>query len=235
MDGYLFAVVLAALALTRLPSAIRGRNPLVMISAAAIVIAFTLITPFIYVRVSSLLPVPNMVDLIAKLSLFTGLILAGSQVSQAYNAPRIRRLIAGQPGQIVFFIVFSVEVVIFALVHSTHLVADLAGNLENPLVRLYSTLATSYAGFVAAILFPLVGRRLRSQERSTRATSAFLVIGFGLTIVRAALGLVSLLIPAAYYVGQVVSELAASFVALGLATSFFARILRQRQARRQCN
>ena len=54
-------------------------------------------------------------------------------------------------------------------------------------------------------------------------------------VVTDALGLVTLLVPATYYVGQVVSGVAAIFVALGLATAFFARVGRQRAASRQYN
>lgn len=63
----------------------------------------------------------------------------------------------------------------------------------------------------------------------------FLLVGFGLAVVRFVLGLITLALPATYYVGQVVSGVAAIFVALGLATAFFARIGRMRAASRQFN
>jgi hypothetical protein len=135
----------------------------------------------------------------------------------------------------VFLGVFVAEVVIFAVVHTTSSAPDLANNLSSPLVRLYSTLATAYPAYIAALLLPHVRKGLSSSQGATKATSRFLFVGFVLAAVRLVLGLVTLLLPATYYVGQVVSGMAAIFVALGLATAFFARIGRQRTARRQYN
>lgn len=81
--GYLIVVVLAALALTRLPSAVAGRNLPVVLSAVSIVVAFALITPAVYAALGRLVPIPNAVDLVAKLLLFAGLLLAGSAVARA--------------------------------------------------------------------------------------------------------------------------------------------------------
>ncbi len=234
LTAYLIAVVLAALALTRLPSAIRGRNVLIASSAAAIVVAFALITPDAYAALDRLSPIPNLVDLIAKLALFTGLLLAGTQVARAWNAPTTQRRISGLPGALVFLGVFLAEVVIFALVHTSSSAPDLVNNLGEPLVRLYSTLATAYPATSPPCSSPTSGRAT-STQRATKATSMFLLVGFGLAVVRFVLGLITLALPATYYVGQLVSGVAAIFVALGLATAFFARIGRMRAASRQFN
>jgi len=233
LTAYLIVVVLAALALTRLPSAIRGRNVLIASSAAAIVVAFALITPDVYATLDRLSPIPNLVDLIAKLALFTGLLLAGTQVARAWNALTTQRRISGLPGALVFLGVFLAEVVIFALVHTSSSAPDLVNDLGEPLVRLYSTLATAYPAYIATLLLPHVWKGRTSTQRATKATSMFLLVGFSLALVRFALGLITLAFPAAYYVGQVVSGVAAIFVALGLATAFFARIGRMRAASRQ--
>ena len=235
MIGYLIVVILAALALTRLPSAIRGRNVLIMLAAAAIVIAFGLITPGIYSTLDRISPVTNLIDLVAKLALFTGLLLAGTQVARAWDSPKTQRRISGLPGTIVFLVVFLLEVVIFAAANTSNQAPDLAHNLSSPLVRVYSTLATAYPAYIAALLLPHVRKGFSSTVRSTRATSLFLFVGFGLAIIRFLLGLVTLGVPAAYYPGQVVSGVAAIFVALGLATAFFARVGRQRSARQAFN
>lgn len=233
LTAYLIAVVLAALALTRLPSAIRGRNVLIASSAAAIVVAFALITPDVYAALDRLSPIPNLVDLLAKLALFTGLLLAGTQVARAWNAPMTQRRISGLPGALVFLGVFLAEVAIFTMVHTGRITPDLASDLWNPLVRVYSTLATGYPAYIAALLLPHVWKGRTSSERATKATSTFLVVGFGLAVVRFVLGLITLALPATYYVGQVVSGVAAIFVALGLATAFFARLGRMRAAGRR--
>lgn len=235
LTGYLIAVVLAALAMTRLPSAIRGRNMLIAYSAGAIVLAFVLITPDVYATLDRYSPIPNSIDLIAKLALFTGLLLAGTQVARAWDASDTQRRISGLPGVLVFVGIFLAEVVLFAAVHSTGHSPDLADNLTNPLVRLYSTTATVYPAYIAALLLPHVRKGLASTERGTRLTSLFLYAGFSLAVLRLVLGLVTLLAPAVYYVGQAVSGVAAVGVALGLATAFFARVGRQRTSRRQFN
>lgn len=231
--AYLIAAILLALALTRLPAMIRGRNVLISLSAVAIVLAFALITPGIYDTLDRLFPVPNFVDLVAKIALFTGLLLASTQVARAWNAPETQRLISGLPGSIIFVAVITVEVVIFAIVHTTSQAPDLADNLSNPLVRVYSTVATAYPAYLAVLLLPHLRTGFASSQRSTRATAIFLFVGFALAAVRFALGLVTLIVPPTYYLGQVVSGIAAIFVALGLATAFFARAHRQRHTNRQ--
>jgi len=227
--AFFIVVVLAALALTRLPGAIRGRNPLIAASAVAIALAFALITAPVYEAVDRLLPIVNATDLVAKLLLFTGLLLAGTQVARAYDAPRTQRLVSGWPGVAVFAGLFVVEVVVFVVVDAGARSADLAADLDQPLVRLYSTVATAYPAYVFALLLPHVARGLRSSQTSTRVTSAFLTAGGVLALVRLVLGLVTLVAPGAYPVGQVVSGVAAVLVAVGLATAFFARIARRRR------
>lgn len=231
--GYLIVVILAALALTRVPSAVRGRNVLISLSAAAIVIAFGLITPNVYGDLDRLSPVPNIVDLVAKLILLTGLLLAGTQVARAWDAPDTQRRISGRIGTIVFLAVFIVEVIIFAVVHDAGRAVDLANNLSSPLVRVYSTLATAYPAYIAVLLLPHVRKGLSSTQGSTRVTSVFLFVGFVLAVARFALGLMTLFLPDTYYFAQVVSGVAAIFVALGLATAFFARLKRRRNTKRR--
>jgi uncharacterized membrane protein len=229
--AFLVVAVLAALALTRLPAAIRGRNPLVVASAFAIALAFALITPEVYRAVDGVLPFENAADLLAKLLLFTGLLLAGTQVARAYDAPRTLRFVSGLPGALVFVGVFVVEVALFVAAEPTGRAADLALDLDQGVVRLYSTVATAYPAYLFALLLPHVVRGVRSSQTSARVTSLLLTAGGVLAIVRFVIGLVTLGVPAAYPVGQVVSGLAAVLVALGLAVAFFARMLRSRAAR----
>ncbi|MBF4625799.1 hypothetical protein [Clavibacter sp. VKM Ac-2872] len=89
---------------------------------------------------------------------------------------------------------------------------------------------TPRTAYIAALLLPHLRAGLSSTNRTARATSTLLFIGFGLAVVRFGFGLVTLVLPPAYFVGQAVSGLAAVFVALGLATAFFARIQRKRRA-----
>ncbi|OUE28687.1 hypothetical protein BFL35_16580 (plasmid) [Clavibacter michiganensis] len=232
---YLFAILLAAFALTRLPSAIRGQNVLIASSATAVAIAFALITPSVYAALDQLAPFPNFTDLVAKLALFSGLLFAGTQVARAWRAPATQRLISGRVGVAVFLGVFVVETVLFALVHDGGHAPDLADQLGNPIDRLYSTVATAYPAYIAVLLLPRLRPGLVSTSRTTRTTSLFLLVGFGLAVARFALALVTLTLPPAYYVGQVVSGIAALFVALGLATAFFARVRRARRAAHEFN
>lgn len=231
--GYLIVVVLAALALTRLPAVLTGKNLTVVLSALSVVAAFALITPGVYAALDPLFPVPNALDLVAKLLLFTGLLLAGSAVARAYDAPRTQRLVSGLPGAAVFIVLMLAEVGIFAAVHTGTPAPDLARNLGEPLVRLYSTLATAYPAYIAALLIPHVRAGLTSSLRTSRVTSRFLLVGFVLALVRFAVALVTLVLPAAYSPGQVVSGVAAIAVALGLACAFFARVGRDRQSQRR--
>lgn len=235
LTANLIAVVLVALALTRLPSAVRGRNALIAASAFAIVLAFVLITPGVYGLLDRLFPIPNLLDLVAKLLLFTGLLLAGTQVARAWNVPTTQRRVSGLPGAAVFVGLFLVDVVIFAVVHTTTQGVDLTGDFSSPLARLYSTVATAYPAYLATVLLPHVRQGLTSTQTSTRATSRFLFVGFSLALLRFAVALVTLAVPGAYGTGQVISGVAAIFVALGLATAFFARFSRMRAAARQFN
>jgi hypothetical protein len=227
---YFIAIILAAFALSRLPSGLRGRNRLVLGSALAIALAFGLVVPPIYESVERLIPaVANFPDLIAKLLLFTGLLLAATQVARAYEAPRAQRLISGLPGVVVFVALFAIDVLVFASVHTGARVPDLAANLDQPLVRLYSTIATAYPAYLFALLLPHVASGCRSSQLTVRVTSWLLSAGFALAIVRFGLGLLTLLAPDFYSPGQVVSGVAALLVACGLATAFFARLSRTRR------
>ncbi|MGC5225233.1 hypothetical protein ACPW96_21900 [Micromonospora sp. DT81.3] len=230
--AYLFAIILLALALTRLPSAIRGRNINVMVAATAIVIAFVLITPAVYAALNPLLPVPNWVDLISKLALFVGLLLAGTQIARAYDSANAQRMISGLPGIIMFAAFFIAEVFIFAYIHDATPVPGMEADLADPLVRVYAAIATAYAAYVAIALIPALLHGTRSSERSSRATSLLLVLGFGLAIVRFALALVTLAYVPVYQAAQIVSGVAAVFVALGLTNAFFSRVIRTRHAHR---
>ncbi|QIS40498.1 hypothetical protein GW571_15210 (plasmid) [Clavibacter capsici] len=227
---YLAAVVLVALALTRLPSVIRGQNVLIASSAIAVAIAFTLITPPVYVALDALAPFPNFVDLVAKLALFLGLLLAGTQVARAWEAPATQRWVSGLPGLLIFVAVFVLEVVLFAFAPQGAHAPDLSDELGDLTSRAYSTVATAYPAYIAALLLPHLRAGLSSTNGAARATSSFLFVGFGLAIVRFGFGLVTLVLPPTYFVGQAVSGVAAVFVALGLATAFFARIQRKRRA-----
>jgi hypothetical protein len=227
---YLIAIILTALALARLPSGLRGRNRLVLGSALAIALAFGLVVPPIYESVGSLIPaVANFPDLMAKLLLFTGLLLAATQVARAYEASRAQRLISGLPGVAVFVAVFVVDALVFASVHTGARVPDLAANLDQPLVRLYSTIATAYPAYLFALLLPHVASGCRSTQMTVRVTSWLLTAGFALAIVRFGLGLMTLLAPGFYSPGQMLSGVAALLVAAGLATAFFARRSRTRR------
>ncbi|MGC5172041.1 hypothetical protein ACLQ2Q_15450 [Microbacterium sp. DT81.1] len=230
--AYLFAIILLALALTRLPSAIRGRNVIVMLAATAIVIAFVLITPAVYAALNPLLPVPNWADLISKLALFLGLLLAGTQIARAYNSADARRLISGLPGLMAFALLFIAEVVIFAFVYDATPVPGMEADLADPLVRVYAAIATAYAAYVAIVLIPALLTGSRSSERSARTTSLLLLLGFGLAIVRFGLAIVTLAYVPVYQAAQVVSGVAAIFVALGLTNAFFSRVIRGRRTQR---
>lgn len=231
--GYLIAVALLALALTRLPSAIRGRNLQVMFAAAAIVIAFTLITPAVYAALTPLLPVPNLVDLLSKLALFVGLLLAGTQIARAYDAPRAQRLISGVPGGVVFATLFLTEVVIFANVYTSAQQPGLEADLGNGLVRVYAAVTTAYPAYIGAVLLPSLWRALSAGNRNTRTTSLLLTVGFGLALVRFVLALITLVYEPVYFMAHVVSGVAAVFVALGLVSAFYGRLARVRRVERQ--
>ncbi len=177
LTAYLIAVVLAALALTRLPSAIRGRNVLIASSAAAIVVAFALITPDVYGTLDRLSPIPNLVDLIAKLGTVHRPVArrhaGGPRVERAdHSATNLRPARRPRLPR-----VFLAEVVIFALVHTSSSAPDLVNNLGEPLVRLYSTLATAYPAYIATLLLPHVWKGRTSTQRATKATSMFLLVG----------------------------------------------------------
>lgn len=229
LTAYLIAVALLALALTRLPSAIRGRNVLVMCAAAAIVLAFTLITPGVYAVLAQLLPVPNLVDLLSKLALFVGLLLAGTQIARAYESAAAQRLIAGVPGGVVFGVLFLTEVTIFAGVYMSAVQPGLEGDLENPWVRVYAAVATAYPAYVGAVLLPPLLRAVSSRNGNVRVTSLLLTLGFGLALVRFVLALVTLGYVPLYPASQIVSGVAAVCVALGLVTAFVGRVTRSRR------
>ncbi|WP_308810575.1 AAA family ATPase [Clavibacter michiganensis] len=135
-----------------LSSAIRGQN--LLIASSAIAVALTLITPPVYAALDALAPFPNFVDLVSKLALFAGLLLAGTQVARAWEAPGTQRWVSGRPGLLVFVAVIVLEVVLFAFARQGAHAPDLADQLFDPTSRAYSTVATAYPAYIAALLLP---------------------------------------------------------------------------------
>ncbi|PPF91289.1 hypothetical protein C5C03_00235 [Clavibacter michiganensis] len=129
----------------------------------------------------------------------------------------------------VFLAVILLEVVLFAVARQGAHAPDLAGQFWDLTGRAYSTVAAAYLAYIAFLLLPHLRAGMASTNHAAQSTSALRFAGFALAIVRFALGLVTFVMPAAYYVGQAVSG-AAVFVAMGLATAFFSRILRKRRA-----
>jgi len=196
-----------------------------MAAAVAVTVAFALITPGVYPVVAALLPIKNFPDLLAKYALFTGLLLAGTQIANAYQSPKMRRLIAGGPGTVVYICVCIAEAALFIQIHNGHQAQDLSGNLSDPAVRLYATITTGYAAYLAAAVIPTVSKGIASTQTTHRIVSLALVTGFGLAGVGFGCEIISLFwIPNAYWAQQNVSALSAVFVSIALAATFLARV-----------
>ena len=139
-------------ALSRLPGAVKGRNPMLFWALVMLCIAIALGMSPVYLAVDGLLGGSNIANVIIRFAMYAFFLILGTKAAAAFRAPGAGRLIAGPVGIGVLSAVGIATVVLFAVADlpvSSPGLRDYGGQLP---VALYSLLGRAYPAYVAACL-----------------------------------------------------------------------------------
>lgn len=174
------ALIVAGLfALTRLPSALRGRNPLLFWAVLMLCIAIALGISPVYLAVDNALGGINIANVIIRFALYAFFLILGAKAAAAFRAPRAGRLIAGPAGAAVLSAVVVATVVLFVLADMPESSPGLRSYSGQLPVILYGLLGRAYPGYVAACLVgpALATAAHRRRPALIRAGSGLLGVG----------------------------------------------------------
>lgn len=216
----LVVVATSVCALLRAPWR-RGRNDPLYVSATLVSLAFLCVVPGIYTDFSSLAPLPNWNDLLAKLLLFAGLGIASGQIANVFGEGNASKWLSAPRGQLVLAVVFATEIVLFMASGTTPVGADLHEAFGYSVTaRAYFGVAIAYTAYIAILLLPSSFRAAKGPTRVERLVGCVLTFGYGLTVVRAGVGMITLAFDAGYSGGQLLSAVSALAVTAALAIAW---------------
>ena len=156
-------VVCGGAALARVPSALRGVNPvLFVIFVLATVAAALSIQPF-YVAIDGALGGINFAPLLLRLDVFATIYLIAVRVTKGFGAPGAHRMIAERPGLAVLALFSAALVTVFLLMDPAATTAgfrDVAGTSarNEALMPYYWAAARGYLAYVSLALLPALLR-----------------------------------------------------------------------------
>lgn len=154
-------------ALLRFPAAVRGENRGMFSALVLLALAMALSIGPIYLAVDSVLGGVNVANLVIRYSVFAVLLITGSKLAGAFNAPRAQRLIAGPCGLAVLGLVSAAVAVLFAASDLPESSPALRAYWDQATVSAYGDTSRVYQAYVAACLAPALV--LCSADRQRRA------------------------------------------------------------------
>ncbi|MEQ4519465.1 hypothetical protein ABLI39_08890 [Pseudarthrobacter sp. B907] len=190
-------VICAALALARIPSALRGENRLLLGILLLMTFAILLSIQAPYVAIDQALGGRNLANLILRFIIFGAILLVGIRVARAFGACRALKLITGRAGAVAFTIAGVAVVVAFLLMDtagsSAGLTSVAALDAHNAaLVEYYGAAGRLYPSYVSLVLLPATLGVFRSRLPALIRTAALLL---SVGTVAIALSLLSPVIP----------------------------------------
>ncbi|MGX9902169.1 hypothetical protein ACW0JT_24315 [Arthrobacter sp. SA17] len=223
--------VCSALALARIPSALRGLNRSLfgIFVLATVAILLSIREP--YLAVDSWLGSENYTNLILRFIIYVTVFLAGRGVAKAFNDSRALRRLTGPVGAGVLGLIMLTTVVLFLLADttgsSTGLVALPNKSPENSLlIELYAAAGRLYPAYVAACLLPATLKAVgQSLPGAVRFGAALLSLGFLALI----LGMLFPIIPASLgFLQWIINYTAVLALMAGLTSIWIGRVLMRR-------
>ncbi|MET3809304.1 hypothetical protein [Arthrobacter sp. UYEF3] len=176
-------VVCGALALARVPSAIRGENRLLFGILLLMTFAVLLSTEVPYLAIDQVLGSRNLANLGLRFIVFGAILLVGIRVAKGFEASNALWLITGRPGAVAFAVAGVAVLVTFLLMDtagsSSGLQSVAAKNARNgALVEYYGAAGRLYPSYVSLVLLPAMIRAARSSLPALiRAAAALLIVG----------------------------------------------------------
>jgi hypothetical protein len=220
-------VICGAVALARLPDAVRGRNRTIfgafLLSACAILLSID--AP--YLAVDAWLGGTNYANLILRFLVYGAVMLAGYRTAKAFGDGSGTRWIAGPAGLAVLAGIAAVTTVTFLLADTAGSATGLAGlplrsEANAQLIGVYATAGRVYPAFVAACLLPATVRAVGGRfPRALRTGALLLSAGYAAMVA----GALYPLVPAGRAWGQqIISFTAVLGASLGLTVIWLARL-----------
>lgn len=176
--------VCSAVALARIPSALRGRNRSLFAIFVLATVAILLSIREPYLAVDSWLGSENYTNLILRFIIYATVFLAGRGIARAFDDPKALRRLTGPVGACVLGLIMLATVALFLLADtagsSTGLSALPNRSPENELlIELYGSAGRLYPAYVAACLLPVTFRAARQPlPGAVRCGAVLLSLGF---------------------------------------------------------
>lgn len=177
--------VCSAVALARIPSALRGRNRSLFAIFVLATVAILLSIREPYLAVDSWLGSENYTNLILRFIIYATVFLAGRGIARAFDAPKALRRLTGPVGACVLGLIILATVAFFLLADTTGSSAGLSAlpsrSPENHLlIELYGSAGRLYPAYVAACLLPVTFKAAMQQPLpgAVRCGAVLLSLGF---------------------------------------------------------
>lgn len=228
-------VICGAVALARLPDAVRGRNRSIFGAFLLTTFAILLSIDAPYLAVDAWLGGNNYANLLLRFLVYGAVMLAGYRTAKAFGDPSGTRRITGPAGLAVLAGIAAVTTVTFLLADTAGSSTGLTGlplrsEANAQLIGLYATAGRVYPAFVAACLVPATLRAVGGRfPRALRTGALLLSVGYAAMVVGA---LYPLLPAGRAWCQSIISYAAVLGVSLGLTVIWLARVAaNRRQAR----
>lgn len=220
-------VICAALALARIPSALRGENRLLLGILLLMTLAILLSIQAPYVAIDQALGGRNLANLILRFIIFGAILLVGVRAARGFDASDALRLITGRVGVLALTLAGAAVIVTFLLMDTEGSSAGLQSvAAKDPhhaaLVEYYGAAGRLYPCYVSFVLVPAMVRALRSTLPGlVRAAASLFCVG----AVAIALSLLSPVIPPGMgYLRFIVNYTAVLCYVLGLSLIWVAKL-----------
>jgi hypothetical protein len=223
-------------AVTRVPSALRGNNRTLFYIFALMTLAILLSIQAPYVAIDQALGGVNVANLILRLIIFAAIYFVGIRITRGFGADNAYRLITGRIGMTVLALTSLIVVVVFLMMDTAGSSAGMAAvsakdSRNGLLVEYYGAAGRAYPAYVSLVLLPAMGRAVNSTLPALIRVSAFL-LAVGAVAIGVSL-LFPLIPPEFGFVAFVINYTAVLCFVVGLALIGVASLLNKRNRPRQ--
>ena len=178
-------------ALQRLPAAVRGENRGIFYALLLMAAAMGLSIPSLYLSVDAMLGGMNIANVIIRYCVFATLVILGTKIAAAFNAPRAQLLISGTPGLAVLGVAAAAVAALFILSDLPESSPALRAYWDQGTVSAYGEIARVYQAYVAACLTPALFMCAADPRRRAdiRISAGLMSLGMCIVVIHTLLSL----------------------------------------------
>lgn len=222
-----FAVALA-LALVRIPAALRGQNRLMLWLFTLIAAAVLLSIEGPYLVIDRLVGGFNVANLMLRFLLYGITLLLAVRIARAFGARGAQHALLGPWGLAALGFIGAATVAAFVLLDPGPSSVGMGGEANDVWFNVYATLGRVYPAFTGVVLLPCLFRTVREGPRTVlRVAALLLAVGY---ILLALTNTFTWLPPSAVPLMQAVNYTTLLFLLSGLATIWIAGLIARRRA-----